>query len=317
MNPRESAPDLERLIVWHRLLPPTRPEEDNPRLAAEWVTSVRTRGEGAKGLPLAQVGGAVAFAFELADIEVALEFCLALLDESEERGATIGGPRVALGLAIGTFETHTGWYGGSAIDRAQLLAARARRGELVLDEATRDAVEHRYLFGRTIGSCLASVRGFAVDRSVPRRQACRGWISELKAAPVPAGTAAALEEVRRLVMQPRGSDCIVLRGSNANGSGAFIDGLAEELAPSVTLHFAGVPGGLEPLGSLRLALSREWGSGPRLEAALGPGSSALGRVARGMPVEKMVLFEELSALIGKLAANGRPWFVFDLSLIHI
>ena len=302
--------DTERLIVWHRLLPPTRPEQDDPVVAAEWVKAVSARGTGAGGQVLARVGGSVALAFELVDVHQALEFCLGLLSEADELGGTHG-PRIALGLASGTLSPQDGWFGGSTIDRAQLLAARARRGELVLDEPTRDAVEMTYLFGRTIGSGVSSVRGFAVDRSVPRRAACRAWIRDLKAAPVPSSTADALREIRNRAAESRGSDCIVLRGSGTNGGAAFLEGLAEELQPSVMLHFAGVPGGLEPLGSLRLALSREWGSGPRLEAALGPGSSALGRVARGMPVEKMVLFDELAALIGRLAENGRPWFVFD------
>lgn len=312
-DPSSDAPppvDSERLIVWHRLLPPTRPEEDDPAAAAEWVYSVSARGAGAGGTVLSRIGGSVALAFELVDIHQALEFCLGLLSEADELGATHG-PRIALGLASGTFFPQADWFGGSSIDRAQLLAGLARHGELVLDEPTRDAVEMTYLFGRSIGSGVSSVRGFAVDRTVPRRSACRAWIRELKPAPVPTSTAAALQEIRSRAAQSSGSDCIVLRGSGANGSGAFLSELAEELKPSVMLHFAGVPGGLEPLGSLRLAFSREWGSGPRLEAALGAGSSSLGRVARGMPVEKMQLFDELSALISRLAETGRPWFVFD------
>ncbi|MFT5359285.1 MAG: hypothetical protein ACI9KE_006528 [Polyangiales bacterium] len=303
-------PDSERLIVWHRLLLPTRPEQDDPAAAADWVSAVSVRGSGAGGLVLSRVGGSVALAFELVDVHQALEFCLGLLSEADELGGTHG-PRIALGLATGTFFPQGDWFGGSSIDRAQLLASRARHGELVLDEPTRDAVEMTYLFGRSIGSGVSSIRGFAIDRSVPRRSACRAWIRELQRAPVPASTAAALYEIRSRAAKPNGSDCIILRGSGANGSGAFLDDLAEELKPSVMLHFAGVPGGLEPLGSLRLALSREWGSGPRLEAALGAGSSSLGRVARGMPVEKMQLFDELSMLIGRLAETGRPWFVFD------
>lgn len=312
-QPSSDAPppvDSERLIVWHRLFPPTRPEQDDAAAAAEWVYSVSARGTGAGGTMLARVGGSVALAFELVDIHQALEFCLGLLSEADELGATHG-PRIALGLAMGTFYPQGDWFGGSSIDRAQLLAGLARHGELVLDEPTRDAVEMTYLFGRSIGSGVSPIRGFAIDRSVPRRSACRAWIRELKPASVPVSTATALNEIRARAAQSNGSDCIVLRGSGANGSGAFLNELAEDLKPSVMLHFAGVPGGLEPLGSLRLAFSREWGSGPRLEAALGAGSSSLGRVARGMPVEKMQLFDELSTLISRLAENGRPWFVFD------
>ena len=103
------------------------------------------------------------------------------MSEADELGATHG-PRIALGLAMGTFSPQGDWFGGSSIDRAQLLAGLANHGELVLDEPTRDAVEMTYLFGRSIGSGVSPIRGFAIDRSVPRRSACRAWIRELKPA---------------------------------------------------------------------------------------------------------------------------------------
>ncbi|MEM7607688.1 MAG: hypothetical protein AAF411_20230, partial [Myxococcota bacterium] len=301
----------EQVVIWHRMLPPTRPEEDDMAIAARWAEAVRVRGEGAGGRLVGAVGGTLVFAFEQGWIDVALDFALAVLDEAEDWNDPPGGVRIAMGAATGVIEKRDHRVFGAAFDHAQLLAGRARRGEIVLDGPSRDRVSGTFLFGRTVNTGTSAHRGVAIDRTVPKRSACRAWIKELRPAPVPPSTAHSLAEVSALAGQRRGSDCVLFRTPAGSGVPQFIEGLIEAHEPSLVLHFAGVPGGLEPLGSLRLALSREWGSGPRLEAALGEGSEALGQVARGHPVDKARLYREMHELLERLAAKGRAWFVFE------
>ena len=58
---------------------------------------------------------------------------------------------------------------------------------LVVDAGTRELASTTYLFGRSVGTGAAALRGSTLDRQVPRRAACRLAIAYLEpASPPPA-----------------------------------------------------------------------------------------------------------------------------------
>ncbi|MCC6876309.1 MAG: hypothetical protein IT378_18520, partial [Sandaracinaceae bacterium] len=91
-------------------------------------------------------------------------------------------------------------------------------------------------------------------------------------------------------------------------------------APSRVLSIGAAPGGLVPLGSLRLALLRSFGDVPSVGAGIGalarPAGPPLMRVAAGELVPASELWPVLGALLGAYGARGRPWIVLSpLSLV--
>ncbi|MFW6051330.1 MAG: hypothetical protein ACODAU_09160 [Myxococcota bacterium] len=307
---------MERLVLWHRVLPEAREEDDRTAAIADWTRRVVARMPQAGGQVLGTLGSAVAASFDLPDLPDALDLALELLDRADAESVP-----VAVGAAMGELEpvdapdgARLGWA-GAAIDRAQLLANRARSGELVLGPAARDAASSLYLFGRQVRA--GAVRGQAIDRGQPRREACRRFIRHLRPAPVPPSTDELLSPMRALA-HAGGSQCVVLRGPPGAGARAWLEALEREVEPPLVLRIAGVPAALEPLGSLRRALCQQWGSPARVAAsadAMGiakPGCERLMRIATGEAVPRAEAVETVRALLDGVGLGGRrPWVVLD------
>lgn len=303
---------MERLVVWHRVVPPTREVADDLTAVDAWAQRVTHRMRAAGGTVLAAIGASVAVGFDPPDLADALDLCLTLLDEAEQEELPPGGPKVAFGAAMGAVSEREGVSVGAAIDRAQLLANRARPGELVLDAESREAASTVFLFSRVVGAGAQALKGTALDRGHPRRAECRSAITHLHPPTVPPITEEALAPVRETAAR---GGLIVLRGPAGAGAGSFLGTLRRALEPSLVLRLAGVPGALEPLGSLRLSLLRRWPEPSDLDAALGddPPGRALRRVARG----EVSALDETSASLRRVlrrevtTPGGPPWVILD------
>ncbi len=234
---------------------------------SEWLDSVARRSQALGGVQLARVGSALCVAFELSEWNRVIETCLQLVHEAES--LVFPGDesfRPAFGLAMGDVVGHgqkaTGgefeFFGGGCIDRAQLLATRARAGEVVIDTDLHMVSASTFLVGRSVGSARTSHRGYALDPAQPRRRACRASLALLGRPPVPRATQENLRDIERLVRGGK-SHLVVLRGSSALGARDYLQKLWERCQPRRLLWVSGVPGGLEPLGSLRRAFIRAFG----------------------------------------------------------
>lgn len=306
---------MERLVVWHRVLPPTRVAQDAPDAAATWAAEARRRFAEARGQWLGTVGTSFAMAYDLPELAGALDLSLALLDEADAALDPPGGLPVAIGVATGVLEAYEGGPVGSALQRAELLANRARRGELVLDAATRELSETTYLFGRSVGAGAAVLRGSTIDRATPHRAACRRALSALAPVPVVPAIAGALGALDVLTMRGQATDAVVLRGPSGAGAETYLEALAQDRPPAAWLRLAGVPGALEPLGSLRFALRRRWAEEPATAAEASLGDGTLRRVAWGDVVPRAEVVAALVRLFSawREASGGdvRPWLSFD------
>ncbi|MFW5925277.1 MAG: hypothetical protein ACOCV4_03870 [Myxococcota bacterium] len=311
---------MERIVLWHRVVPAAREEDDRPADVRQWTRRVVTGMRAAGGDVLGNLGSTVAASFDLPDLSDAMDLALELLDEAQAREPPL---RIALGAALGELDAPagpaaepSGWL-GAAIDRAQLLANRARVGELVLDPAARDAASSLYLFGRQVGTRATALRGQAVDRSQPRREACRRFVRHLRPAPVPPTAEEQLAPMRELA-HSGAADRVVLRGPPGAGAKAWIAALEREVVPPLVLRVSGVPAALEPLGSLRRALCRRWGAPDRVGAAVDsmgiPRKSCeqITRLAAGEPLPRAEAVDALRELLAGVALGGeRPWIVLD------
>lgn len=284
---------MDRLVLWHRVVPPTRLENDDPAGLEAWVDHVENGAHAIGGHALARAAGMIALAFDLTELEAALSLALAWLDEAE---AAHPERQVAIGAATGEVTEGPRAASGAAIDRAHLLAGRARKGELVVDAATRDLAGTVFLFDRAVGTGAAALRGVAIDRRMPRRAECRRAIAHLRPAPVPTLLAEELTAVTELARSTTGA-CVLLRGPSGAGSSRFLFELERALAPTFVVRLGPVPGALEPLGSLRLALHAH-------EPGIHDGP--LSELARGEVMERERIEEALLAVAGP-----RPWFVLD------
>jgi tetratricopeptide (TPR) repeat protein len=311
---------MERLVLWHRALPPTREEDDHPAAVAGWTRTVVSRMQAAGGQVLGTLGSAVAASFDLPDVADAIDVVLQALDEAEKLPEPLP---VAVGGALGDIEIVHDPRGerigftGSAIDRAQMLANRAKAGELVLDGGARDAASSLYLFGRQVGSGAASLRGQAIDRSQPRRDACRQFVRHLRPAAASPLAEQVLAPLRTLLGRP-GVHRVVLRGPPGAGAGTWLSALQREVEPPLVLHMASVPAALEPLGSLRRSLCRTWRSPGAVAAALDAMGIAKGscdrlmRIASGEAVPRGDAVAALRDLLVGTALGGEaPWIVLD------
>ena len=290
---------MERLVLWHRVFPPSRVEQDDPSAVGRWIAHITDRLIRAGAKPLGCLGGSTAVAFDLTEIHDALAIALALLDDAEEEPpiAALGS---SVGIATGELEMVEGLAVGSAIDRAQLLATRARKGELAIDAATRELASGDWLFGRSIGTGAAALRGTAIDRTMPKRAECRAAIAHLRPAPTAPATKDAMAAVREYALLGQG--CIALRGPSGAGARRYFEQLAKELNPPLALRISGVPGGLEPLGSLRHALLRAFERPERVGERLG---DTLAAVSAGETVHRDELFE------AAVRAFDGAWLLLD------
>lgn len=292
----------ERLILWHRWLPPRQDESiDHGRVAA-WQRSVATRLSVGGGALLGVVGGTVVASFDPLDGVDALDIALDLLDEAEREA----GLEIAIGVALGeVHETEAGPLGG-ALERAQSLANRARAGDVVLDPGAKALVAAELLFGRQVAGGPGAARGITVDRRHPRRGESAAAIARLGPTPLPP----IIDSLQRTIEEAlsRGRPrTFVLRGPVGAGATELVAALERAHAPSRVLRVGAAPGGVVPLASLRLALGR-LGSPTQVEAQLGGRTgTTLAAVAAGELVDQRTLAEALAGL----AEGERPWVVLS------
>lgn len=314
---------MERFVLWHRIVPRAHDEGDGRESDAQWPRFVASRMRAAGGDILAVVGGAVVAGFDLPDVADALDASLGLLDEADRNAAGEEGGAVAVGVALGevreveALDGDRAGHVGTAIDRAQMLANRARAGEVVLDPNAHEAAGGLYLFGRQVGSGAAALRGQAIDRRQPKRDDCRRFVRHLRPAPVPPLAEEMLTSVRDLVERP-GVHRVVLRGPAGAGAAAWMAALERELEPPLVLRLAGVPAALEPLGSLRRGLCRAWGAPPAVAAAveaMGVSKAASDKLMRMATGEAMPTDEAVDALRQLLAGaslgGAGAWILLD------
>ncbi len=300
---------MERVVLWHRCFPPTRAELDSPELVERWLEELGLRAYTVGGTALARVGGSIAIAFGAHDLEAAIDLALDVLDEVED--GALGGLPVAIGVGMGMVQETAEGPLGSAIDRAQLLANRARQGELVVDAATREIAEAIFLFDRGVGTGAAALRGTTVDRKVPRRATARLSVAYLAKPRIPERLREELGRIEELARSDE-SACVVLRAPSGAGATGYLAVLEDELEPPMVLHVAGVPGALEPLGSLRFALKRA------LEERADPPEALADVVAKLVDGEPPPREELERILVEGFGAMGRPWlFVDPIGLVDV
>ena len=230
------------------------------------------------------------------------------------------GCRSRLELPPGTFKGVRTTRGrttnsGSAIDRAQLLANQARAGEVVLDIESREAASRTYLFGRSVSTTSFTLRGEAIDRTRPLLEECRQAVALLGDAPVPASTRHAFEPLKKAAAGNR-TCALYLDGPLGVGARAAVLALRDELEPPTFLDIGAVPGGLEPLGGLRLALLKSWRSlepmRSRLKEVEPEAAEALKAIACATPPTRDATVHALKVSLRALRTErGLPWIYVD------
>ena len=274
---------MECLVLWHRAIP-VLDEQEDPGAHDAWTDDLAERADDVGGRVLLRVGSTLVVLFEMHDVHVALRWALETLERADALDPSMAGLRVALGVAVGEVDEQHGGLVGAAFDRAQLLANRARFGELVLDPACHAVARDAFLFARTVNTGSAGLRGDAVDRTHPFLADCRRELAHLRQPGLVAPIEQAAQAVIEAATKP-GSMRMVLRGPSGAGAGRLCSRLVESLEPSLWLHVSGVPGGLEPLGSLRYALTYHFGSAEAVHAAFPQlddvAKARLGKLLRG------------------------------------
>ncbi|MEM7434168.1 MAG: hypothetical protein AAF436_03380 [Myxococcota bacterium] len=311
---------MERFVLWHRVLPPAFEEEEPTAAAGQWARYVTHEMQGAGGEVISSLAGTVVSSFALHELRAAINLALRLLAEAESQPVPAGGLPIAFGIATGDVQRAQDEAGhatntGSAIDRAQLLANQARAGEVVLDVESREAASRTYLFGRSVSTTSFSLRGEAIDRSRPLVEECRQAVAQLHPAPVPASVRHALEPLKGAAAGTT-TCAFYLDGSLGVGARAGLYALRDELAPSLFLEIGAVPGGLEPLGGLRLALLAAWRSLEPTRRTLKtdePGAAdALKAIACATPPRRDATIHALKATLRAVGAGGKlPWIYID------
>ncbi len=296
----------ELLVLWHRWLPRRAGGPEAHAELASWRRTVAARLAVGGGEVVAQIGGSVVAVFEPAEAPDVLEMGLDLLEEAESSGID-----VALAAALGPVEVLEDGLVGEAFERAQQLANRARLGELVLDASVREAVREAFLFGRQVAGAW---RGTTVDRANPRRVETADAIGELAAPTFPPVGASLVAEVS-MHLDAGTSRTFLLRGPVGAGAGEIVGLLGRERGEAPFFEIGASPGGLVPLGSLRLALLRAYGTPEEgTRAALDGGVPAaeadrLGAVSAGELVPCGPLAGAVAALLESHAAH--PWVMLS------
>ena len=312
---------MERLVLWHRLVSGTREDERDHAAELAWVKRVVARIAAEGGDTVAAVGGSVVACFDAIDVTTAIDLCLALVAEAERNDDPASAVRLAFGLAMGDVRMDAPIGGkhalhvGAPFDRAQLLANRARVGEIVVDGPTRESCGAFFLFHRIVGSGESTTRGHSIDRTTPRLDACRESLRDLGPLTLPQTTAPALEALTRAATSS-GTQVVILRGPAGAGARQTVDQLIASVEPSLVLRMPPASGGHEPLGSLRAALDTTFGGVGGLDAlasSLDAAScDALRAIARG---EVLALPAAVDAIAALLVASRRgqkkPMIVLD------
>lgn len=311
---------MERFVLWHRILPPAFEEEETTAAAAQWARYVTSELKRSGGEVLSSLAGTVVAHFALHDLKAAINLALRLLAEAESQPVPAGGVPIAFGIATGEItrgkdDAEHLASGGSAIDRAQLLANQALAGEVVLDVASREAASRTYLFGRTVSTSSFASRGETIDRSRPLLEDCRRAVGLLEAAPTPDGLRNALEPIRAASNAGRTS-AFYLKGPLGLGAGSCLRAFRDELRPPAFLEIGAVPGGLEPLGGLRLALLKSWRTleptRQRLKSSDPGVAEALKAIACATPPACEAAVHALKVTLRALGkGRGMPWVYVD------
>ena len=311
---------MERFVLWHRILPPAFEEEETTAAAGQWARYVTNEVQGGGGELMSSLAGTVVANFALHELKTAINLALRLLAEAETQPVPAGGLPIAFGIASGDIRRGEDDEGhltnsGSAIDRAQLLANQASAGEVVLDVESREAASRTYLFGRSVSTTSFALHGEAIDRSRPLLEECRQSVGLLKPAPVPASIRHALEPMKKAATGSR-TCAFYLKGALGVGARAGVFALRDELRPPAFLEIGAVPGGLEPLGGLRLALLKAWRTLEPTRQALKntePGvADALKAIACATPPPREATIHALKAMCRALRTEHRlPWIYVD------
>jgi len=311
---------MERFVLWHRILPPAFEEEETTAAAGQWARYVTNEVKNGGGEVMSSLAGTVVANFGLHELKSAINLALRLLAEAESQPVPAGGLPIAFGIATGEIQRANDDTGqptnsGGAIDRAQLLANQAHAGEVVLDVESREAASRTYLFGRSVSTSSFALQGEAIDRSRPLLEQCRQAVGLLASAPVPASVRHAFEPIKKAAAGSK-SATFYLKGPLGIGARNGIFALREELRPPAFLEIGAVPGGLEPLGGLRLALLKAWRT---LESArqglkhTEPGvADAIKAIALATPPRREATIHALKVLLRALQnEQGLPWIYVD------
>lgn len=311
---------MERFVLWHRILPPAFEGEETTAAAGQWARYVTNEVQSSGGEVISSLAGTVVASFELQELKGAINLALRLLAEAESQPVPPGGLPIAFGLATGDIRNAEDGVGhatttGDAIDRAQLLANQARAGEIVLDVESREAASRTYLFGRTVSTSSFALRGEAIDRSRPLLEECRRAVALLEPAPVPDGIRRALRPLDEAASGDR-TRAFYLEGPLGSGARAGVFEVRDAHRPPAFLEIGAVPGGLEPLGGLRLALLNAWRALEPTRRTLKqtePGvADALKAIACAMPPRREATVHALKTTLRAVGeARGLPWVYVD------
>ena len=307
----------EQLIVWHRWLPPR--EEGGAQLEriSAWRREVEARFEVVGGRLLGSLGASLAARFDPEETVDVLGQCLELLAAADAREID-----VCFGVAVGPVRELDHGVVSPAIELAQLLANRARPGELVLDPSARDLASEDLLMGRQVAAGAGAPRGTTVDRAHPRRSDNADAIAELRPPSMPPIARSLKHEIERALTA---GECrtFILRGPVGGGATELLADLEPPQERGRMLRIGAAPGGMAPLASLRLGLLRRFGTPLQVKQALSGagatpgGARVLARVAAGELVPLSTLSDGLVELLEAERAQGRrSWLVLSpLSLV--
>ncbi len=251
--------------------------------------------------------------FEVDDLEPCLTTTLELLQSAEREAPPF---QACFGFSLGPLEVSQLPSGrftfGAAIDRAQLLANRARAGEVVLDAEAQAAASSLFLFDRHVATGPGAPRGRIVDRKHPRRGTNSSAFAAMGSPGMPRAVAESLERLVELTGTATGVDRLLLRGPLGAGHDEWIDHLRGRSSPRFVLELPPVPAALEPLGSLRLGLEVLHATYPQaIEPLLEEHRRTLASVSLGEPVFRSDALLALQALLGQ-GEGPRPWIVADV-----
>lgn len=307
--------DETSLVVWQRWVTSGKDDAEDARLAAETVRAFADQAAAHGAIVLFAAGGTGCVRFDIEEVREVIELLLTFLQELEKNEPSL---RITFGVTSGHV-TQTTPAVGDAIDRAQVFAGRARPGEIVVDPAVKQRACTHFLFSRLVNAGASALRGHTVDRAFARREVCRAALAHLGELIVAPNHTPFIDRIRELAVTP-GSPRVLLRGPAGAGVRTWLGVLEAELTPPLVLRLQSVPGGLEPLGSLRIALLERFGTREGADDRTltrvqldDVTQRALNRMTSGEPVSRN---EALEALVSLLKASqksdtDRPWVLLD------
>jgi hypothetical protein len=300
----------ERVVVWQRLVPTSEVTEARYQ---ESVQRARTRAELSGAELIAMLGGTLVLSFDGIELEDAVELART---EVEELQSLAEGLSVHIAIALGDLEAlddpaRGRSYRGVALDRAQVLANRARDSEIVLDEAAVQRAEARYLFARELA--VSGTRGQALDPTHPDKRVCRSALAELNPAPLAASAAPTLEAMLSIARAPT-QQRIALYSDVGSAALDVVEHFARAYGGTMCLRMSRKAGGYQPLGSLTVGLRGLWPSDADLAAASLPAAirDVCAALLSGATASRAEVVDALVGLCRLHAKNGvRPLLVLD------